>query len=164
MYVEALIGRDTVDTIPPATMDAFRDHGEAIPDAIEQDVDGRPRDARRRWSSTASRSKEITDRAGRGRACSNSPMRSTSCSAPSPAAPHATRGRRAGFDIEPGSPTMKAACDAEMEAWRKDGRIRRLWAGDNRCGPGRTRTNGSAGSIVEQELADVAGCTALPRR
>ena len=29
MYVEALIGRDTVDTIPPATMDAFRDHGEA---------------------------------------------------------------------------------------------------------------------------------------
>ena len=40
MYVEALIGRDTVDTIPPATMDAFRDHGEATPDAIEQDVAG----------------------------------------------------------------------------------------------------------------------------
>ena len=27
LYVEELIGRDTVDTIPPATMDAFRDHG-----------------------------------------------------------------------------------------------------------------------------------------
>ena len=27
MYVEELIGRDTVNTIPPATMDAFRDHG-----------------------------------------------------------------------------------------------------------------------------------------
>ena len=40
LYVEALIGRDTVDTIPPATMDAFRDHGKAVPDAIEQDVDG----------------------------------------------------------------------------------------------------------------------------
>ena len=26
-YVEALIGKDTVDTIPPATLDAFRDHG-----------------------------------------------------------------------------------------------------------------------------------------
>ena len=36
MYVEALIGRDTVDTIPPATMDAFRNHGEAEQDAIEQ--------------------------------------------------------------------------------------------------------------------------------
>ncbi len=27
LYVEELVGRDTVDTIPPATMDAFRDHG-----------------------------------------------------------------------------------------------------------------------------------------
>jgi len=38
MYVEALIGRDTINTIPPATMDAFRDHGEAKPDLIEQEV------------------------------------------------------------------------------------------------------------------------------
>jgi transaldolase/glucose-6-phosphate isomerase len=29
MYVEELIGPDTVNTIPPATMEAFRDHGEA---------------------------------------------------------------------------------------------------------------------------------------
>ena len=27
LYVEELIGPDTVDTIPPATLDAFRDHG-----------------------------------------------------------------------------------------------------------------------------------------
>ena len=27
LYVEELIGPDTVDTIPPATIDAFRDHG-----------------------------------------------------------------------------------------------------------------------------------------
>jgi transaldolase len=27
LYVEELIGRDTVNTIPPATLDAFRDHG-----------------------------------------------------------------------------------------------------------------------------------------
>jgi transaldolase/glucose-6-phosphate isomerase len=40
MYVEALIGRETVDTVPPSTMAAFRDHGEATPDLIEQDVAG----------------------------------------------------------------------------------------------------------------------------
>jgi len=40
MYVEALVGRDTVDTIPPATMDAFRDHGEVTPDALERDMEG----------------------------------------------------------------------------------------------------------------------------
>jgi transaldolase len=27
MYVEELIGPDTVDTMPPATIDAFEDHG-----------------------------------------------------------------------------------------------------------------------------------------
>lgn len=29
LYVETLIGPDTVNTLPPATLDAFRDHGEA---------------------------------------------------------------------------------------------------------------------------------------
>ena len=29
LYVEQLIGPDTVDTLPPATLEAFRDHGEA---------------------------------------------------------------------------------------------------------------------------------------
>lgn len=40
MYVEALIGRDTVVTVPPATMDAFREHGVVTSGVIEQDVEG----------------------------------------------------------------------------------------------------------------------------
>src|SRR5262245_7550688 len=39
MYAEALIGPDTVDTLPPATFDAFRDHGKATL-SLEQDLDG----------------------------------------------------------------------------------------------------------------------------
>jgi transaldolase len=35
MYVEELIGADTVDTIPPATFDAFRDHGRVRPSLTE---------------------------------------------------------------------------------------------------------------------------------
>ena len=35
MYVEELIGGDTVDTIPPATFDAFRDHGKVRPSLTE---------------------------------------------------------------------------------------------------------------------------------
>src|SRR5271157_4608950 len=31
MYVDELIGPDTVDTVPPQTLDAFRDHGKAAP-------------------------------------------------------------------------------------------------------------------------------------
>ncbi len=38
MYVEELIGPDTVDTIPPATMDAFRDHGTAA-DTLAEGID-----------------------------------------------------------------------------------------------------------------------------
>jgi transaldolase len=38
VYVESLIGPDTVDTMPPATFDAFRDHGRARP-TLEQDVE-----------------------------------------------------------------------------------------------------------------------------
>src|SRR5260370_1923748 len=35
LYVEDLIGKDTVETIPPATFDAFRDHGHVRPSLTE---------------------------------------------------------------------------------------------------------------------------------
>jgi transaldolase/glucose-6-phosphate isomerase len=38
-YVEELIGPETVDTVPPATFTAFRDHGLVRP-SLEEDVDG----------------------------------------------------------------------------------------------------------------------------
>jgi transaldolase / glucose-6-phosphate isomerase len=37
LYVEELIGADTVDTIPPATFDAFRDHGK-LRNSLTEDV------------------------------------------------------------------------------------------------------------------------------
>jgi len=39
VYVEELIGADTVDTIPPATFDAFRDHGK-LRNSLTEDVAG----------------------------------------------------------------------------------------------------------------------------
>src|SRR5438874_507540 len=42
MYVEELIGRDTVNTMPPPTVEAFKDHGEVEP-TIEQDLEGASR-------------------------------------------------------------------------------------------------------------------------
>jgi transaldolase/glucose-6-phosphate isomerase len=39
IYVEELIGADTVDTIPPATFDAFRDHGKLRP-SLTENVEG----------------------------------------------------------------------------------------------------------------------------
>ena len=39
IYVEELIGEDTVNTMPPKTIEAFEDHGE-VADTLAQDLDG----------------------------------------------------------------------------------------------------------------------------
>ncbi len=60
LYVEELIGPDTVNTIPPATLDAFRDHGHPRP-SLTEDVE-----SANRTMETAARlgisMKEVTDK------------------------------------------------------------------------------------------------------
>lgn len=60
IYVEELIGADTVDTIPPATFDAFRDHGK-LRASLTENVD----DARKTMENLAKAGismKEVTDK------------------------------------------------------------------------------------------------------
>lgn len=60
LYVEELIGADTVDTIPPATFDAFRDHGK-LRNSLTEDVDA----ARKTMDNLAKANismKEVTDK------------------------------------------------------------------------------------------------------
>ena len=38
LYVEELIGPNTVNTVPPATLDAFRDHGK-VRDSLEENIE-----------------------------------------------------------------------------------------------------------------------------
>ncbi len=42
LYVDELIGHDTINTMPPATLDAFRDHGK-LRDSLEEDLPGAER-------------------------------------------------------------------------------------------------------------------------
>ena len=39
LYVEEMIGKDTVNTIPPATLDAFRDHGK-LRNSLTENIEG----------------------------------------------------------------------------------------------------------------------------
>jgi len=39
LYVEELVGQDTVNTVPPATLDAFRDHGK-VRSSLTEDLSG----------------------------------------------------------------------------------------------------------------------------
>jgi transaldolase/glucose-6-phosphate isomerase len=156
MYVEALIGRDTVDTIPPATMDAFRDHGVVTADAVEQDLEG----AKATMAALEKQGislKEITDELVREGVQSFADSFDKLLGVVAQRRRALLDGESVRSEIKPGSPEVKAAIEAEMEAWRKNGRIRKLWAGDKALW-----TNADEDKwmgwlrVVESEQADIA--------
>jgi transaldolase/glucose-6-phosphate isomerase len=155
MYVEALIGRDTVNTIPPATMDAFRDHGEATPDAIEQDVAG----ARAMLAELEEHGvslKEVTEELVKDGVQQFADAFDKLFGTIARRRRTLLEGDRARLEVAPGSPEMKTAFEEEMEAWRTDGRIRRLWSGDKSLWAGTDEDKWLGWlRVVERELADV---------
>lgn len=60
LYVESLIGPQTVNTVPPRTLDAFQAHGEVRRGTLEQDVERARRDIER-LESLGIRLKRVTD-------------------------------------------------------------------------------------------------------
>jgi transaldolase/glucose-6-phosphate isomerase len=155
MYVEALIGRDTVDTIPPATMDAFRDHGETKANAIEQDVAG-ARAVLAELEEHGVSLKEITDELVKDGVRQFADAFDKLFGTIAKRRRTLIEGERACLEFAPGSPEMKTAIDAEMEDWRKAGRIRRLWAGDKSLWTGTDEAKWVGWlHIAEQELADL---------
>ncbi|MGH7936651.1 MAG: transaldolase, partial [Chthoniobacterales bacterium] len=60
LYIEELIGPDTVNTIPPATYDAYRDHGHPRA-TLEKDVEG-ARQAMANLAKAGISMKEVTDK------------------------------------------------------------------------------------------------------
>src|SRR6185437_3517440 len=146
----------TVDTIPPATMDMFRDHGNVRPDAIEQDIEG-ARATLAELERQGISLTEVTDELVRDG------VRQFAAAFDKLFGAIARRRRTlleendlASLEFRPGSPQMKIAFDKEMEAWRREGRIRRLWAGDKSLWSG-TDEDRWVGwlPIIEKELADV---------
>lgn len=155
LYVEALVGRDTVNTIPPATMDAFRDHGKVSPDAIEQDVEGARAmlaDLERGGISLKAITEELTVEGVQQFADAFDKLFATIARRRR----SLLEGDSAHFAIRLGSADMQMAFDSEMETWRKTGGVRRLWAGDKSLWTG-TDEDKWVGwlRIVEEELADI---------
>jgi transaldolase/glucose-6-phosphate isomerase len=154
MYVEALVGRDTVDTIPPATMDAFRDHGEVTPDVIERDVEragAMLADLDRQGVSLKQITAELVTDGVQQFADSFDKL----LGAVARRRRTMLDGERASLEIGPGAPQIQAAFEAEMEVWRKEGRIRRLWAGDKSLWTGADEDKWLGWlQILERELAD----------
>ena len=127
MYVEELIGPDTVNTLPPATMDAFRDHGRPRA-SLTEGVEG----AR---EVLAAAERLGLDLDGVTKRLVPDGVRLFADAADNLLG--AVAGKRAAMlgdrlaRVEPSLPQAEAKeVEAALEDWRAGGKIRRLWAGD----------------------------------
>jgi transaldolase / glucose-6-phosphate isomerase len=127
LYVEELIGADTVNTVPPATMDAFRDHGRARP-SLEEDVAG----AEVVMAGLAGAGVSID--AITARLVEDGVRLFADAADQLYAAVQKKRRTVLGGKLNAMSyklpKDLEDAVGAALEDWRAEGKVRRLWAGD----------------------------------
>jgi transaldolase / glucose-6-phosphate isomerase len=127
MYVDELIGADTVNTVPPATMDAYRDHGKPR-NSLEEDVAGAEA-AMKGLAAAGVSIDEITSRL-----VEDGVRLFADAADQLYAAVQKKRRTVLGGKLNSMSVKLPEALDgavkAALEDWRKDGKLRRLWAGD----------------------------------
>ena len=127
LYVDELVGADTVNTMPPATMDAFRDHGKPR-NSLEEDVEGAAATMKALAGAGISID-EITER------LVHDGVRQFADAADQLyAAVQKKRRTVLGGKLNSMSVKLPEVIDndvkAAIEDWRKEGKIRRLWAED----------------------------------
>ena len=127
IYVEELIGKDTVNTIPPATLDAFRDHGK-LRESLVEDIEG----ARKSMADLAKAGismKEVTDKlTDEGvklfadafdkllEAVEKSSRKETT-----------PKVNKQNFRLPP---DLASSVKTHIDDWRANGKVRRLWQRD----------------------------------
>lgn len=127
IYVEELIGPDTVNTIPPATFDAFRDHGK-LRYSLEEDIEG-AHDTMDTLARVGISMKEVTDKLlddgvkifveafdkllkvmdRKGQSAGEGVINRQTASLPE---------------------ELDAGVKASLQDWRENNKVRRLWARD----------------------------------
>jgi transaldolase/glucose-6-phosphate isomerase len=153
IYIEELIGPDTVNTVPPATLDAFRDHGKPRP-SLTENLDG----ARKTMADLAGVGivmKDVTDKLTTDgvklfadafdtllAAVDKSSKRTGT---PTPQVNRQTASLPADLDT---------AVKKNLNDWRASGKVRRLWQGDASLWTGDDEANwlGWLG-ITDEQLA-----------
>ncbi len=152
LYVEELIGPDTVNTVPPATLDAFRDHGR-LRDTLEDDIPGAERVlaglARAGISLDAVTTKLVEE---------GVQLFADAFDKLLGAVAHkraALLGRAIGTQTLALGDKLSKAVSAGTEQWRATGTIRRLWAarqdGVDRRRRGQVAWAGSTASVPSRE-------------
>ena len=127
LYVEELIGRDTINTMPPKTIDAFRDHGR-VRQSLEEDVEGAVHIMRTLTDcdiSIDAVTARLTDEGVQQFADAFDKLLGALARKRATLLGNAVNSQSVKMPIELGK-----AVDASLERWRRAGNVRRLWAGD----------------------------------
>src|SRR5713101_1436595 len=153
LYVEELIGPDTVDTVPPATLDAFRDHGrprlsltEELPGAkntmdtlervgisMKEVTDKLLVEGVQLFADAFDKLLKAVDRKGQNL--------------------EAAKTNRQSYKLPP---ELDAAVKASLEDWKKNDKVRRLWARDASLWTGTDEGNWLGWlSITDDQLAHI---------
>jgi transaldolase/glucose-6-phosphate isomerase len=153
LYVEELIGNDTVNTIPPATLDAFRDHGK-LRDSLAEDVEA-AKETMETLARVGISIKEVTDKLTNDgvKLFANAfdqlleAVEKSSTSAMAPKVSQQT------YSLPP---DLMAAVDKGFDDWRANGKVRRLWQHDASLWTGADEGNwlGWLG-ITEDQIANL---------
>ena len=127
LYVEELIGKDTVNTIPPATFDAFRDHGK-LRNSLTEDV-AAAKETMETLPKVGISMKEVTDKLTDDGVklfadAFDQLLAAVEKSSKSEITPQVNR-QTATLPTELTGSVKKAADD-----WRANGKVRRLWQRD----------------------------------
>jgi transaldolase / glucose-6-phosphate isomerase len=127
IYIEELIGPDTVNTVPPATLDAFRDHGKPR-QSLTEDLDA----ARKTMADLAAVGivmKDVTDKLTADGVKLFADAFDTLLAAVEKntkrAATPQTNAQTASLPAD-----LDAAVKKNLDDWRASGKVRRLWQGD----------------------------------
>ncbi|HYL79726.1 MAG TPA: bifunctional transaldolase/phosoglucose isomerase, partial [Candidatus Acidoferrum sp.] len=160
LYVEELIGPDTVNTIPPATLDAFRDHGR--PRASLQEGLAEARETMARLARAGISLKEVTDRLlqdGVHLFAEAFDKLLAAVETRRKAAAAAGGGPRLTYRL-PGP--AAAAMTASLSEWRTRGKLRKLWDRDPSVWTGKDEGKWLGWlRITEGQLASVSRLTAF---
>lgn len=127
LYVEELIGGDTINTMPPATMDAFRDHGRVRP-SLEEKVEEAERvmaTLDRCGISIDAVTAKLTEEAVQLFADAFDKLLGAVARKRAAILGEALNGQALALPAD-----IEKAVTSSLEGWRRAGNVRRLWTGD----------------------------------
>jgi transaldolase/glucose-6-phosphate isomerase len=157
IYVEELIGPDTVNTLPPATLEAFRDHGKPR-QSLAEDLAG----ARKTMADLAAAGivmKQVTDKLTVDGVKLFADAFDTLL-----AAVEKNSKRSSTPQVNAQSASLPADLDSavkkNLDEWRASGKVRRLWQKDASLWTGDDESKWLGWlSIVDEQIADAAKLT-----